>query len=121
MRKVVLILAVLCLLIPASALAKNPHRTAASFVPGTEVALDAEGNVTILTFAGNPYTLWGAKWCLNDDPATASFVGVIWGDNNDPAPTQGTVTFTNSGTDCESYVWVFPDAYTPVSDVVTGG
>jgi len=114
-RFVVLIVALL--LIPGVALAKNPHRNTTAFVPGTEVALDADGNVSILTFAGNPYALWGARWCLDRAEPAAEFVGVVWGDNNDPAPTQGTVTFALSGPDCESYIWVFPDAYTPVSNI----
>lgn len=108
--------------ISVSASAKKKHvDTTASFVPGTEVALDTIGNVSLVSFTGNAYALWGARWCFDetDVSVTAQFLPVVWGDNFDPAPTQGTVgPFDTAGVRCETYVWLFPDIYTPVSNIV---
>lgn len=67
--------------------------------------------------ANDAYSLWVARVC--DDQV--EHLPVVWGDNNDPQPTDGTAgPFSTTGSNCRAYVWQFPDPTTPVSNVVEG-
>ena len=72
---------------------------------GSQVSFTVTANVK----TADLNNLWVANICTKDDvTVSAEYHGVLNG-------LSGPFTLSPSGTQCNAYVWVFPDAWTPLS------
>jgi hypothetical protein len=82
-------------------------QTAATTAPvvGSQVSFAVTANVK----ASDLYNLWVANVCSQDGvTVSAEYHPVLNG-------VSGPFTLNTSGTSCNAYVWLFPDAWTPLS------
>lgn len=123
-------LAGLALALPAPAAPKKPHPHAAAAAAGEQLAIESQTSSSV-TFAVSmpgallPYSLWVANVCSDAAgvTVTAEYQPVVWSDapnagSAGPFSTDGSNPAAGQPVACRAFVWLFPDAWTPVSNVV---
>lgn len=105
MKRKLLALSISALLISGSAIAAQPADKGKLRV--TSFVHNAEGSYTVELAGTQKTSVWVAQICEN----SAQYHPVPFGG--------GTTVPFSSGANCEAYVWSFPDAWTPISDVIT--